>query len=58
MLLTAVIVNLDKEFQKFDGKSYILWEGFQSEFEDFRSDVGIRVTVILHLRCDRFLSVS
>lgn len=55
MLLTAVIVNLDKEFQKFDGKSYILWEGFQSEFEDFGSNVGIRVTVILHLRCDRFL---
>jgi hypothetical protein len=51
-LLTAVVIDLDKEFQELDRKSYILWESFQPEFEDFGSNVGICITVILHLRCE------
>ena len=49
--LTAIVVDLNQEFQEFNGKGNIVWERFETEFKNLGGNVRIGVAMIFHASC-------
>jgi hypothetical protein len=54
ILLTAIVVDLDQELQEFDSEGDIVWERFETKFEDLCSNVRIGIAMIFHTSCPLF----